>query len=64
MFDREMAIEELVCNDMDTVRNDDGWYLSSILSNGFKGYKNMTDEELIQELRERDISELFGDNDD
>jgi hypothetical protein len=64
MFNRELAISELVDNDMDSIRNDDGWYLSSILTNGFKGYTNMTDEELIEELNCRDISELFGDNDD
>ena len=64
MFDRYSAIDELISNDMNTIENDDGFYLSSILLNGFKGYENMTDEELIQELNERGISEVFGDNDD
>ena len=64
MFDRLLAIGELVSNDIDTIKNDDGWYLSSILHSGFKGYDNYTDEELIQELKERDISPLFGDFDD
>lgn len=60
MFDRDKAIGELVGNDVDTIKNDDGWYLSSILHSGFKGYDNYTDEELMQELAERDISYLFG----
>jgi hypothetical protein len=29
---------------------------------GFKGYSSYTDEELIVELNQRDISELFGDD--
>jgi hypothetical protein len=31
---------------------------------GFKGYDNMTDEELMDECNERDISYLVGDDDD
>lgn len=65
MFDRTKAIDELIYNDIDTVAHFDGdYYLEAILRNGFKGYINMTNEELIQELNERDISELFGDCDD
>ena len=64
MFDRDEAIDELINNDMNTIQNDDGWYLSSLLRSGFRGYEFMTDNELIQELTERDISHLFGDNDD
>jgi hypothetical protein len=64
MFDRTMAIDELINNDMNTIQNDDGWYLSSLLRSGFKGYENYTDDELIQELQERDISELFGECED
>jgi hypothetical protein len=60
MFDRDKAIDELINNDMNTIQNDDGWYLSSLLRSGFKGYEYMTDDELMQELKERDISELFG----
>jgi hypothetical protein len=64
MFDRDKAIDELVNNDMNTIQNDDGWYLSSLLRSGFRGYEFMTDNELIQELTERDISHLFGDDDE
>jgi hypothetical protein len=66
MFDRELAIQELVDNDFDTVMNSDYGVelLRSILDSGFKGYRGMTDEELIMELEQRDISSNFGDYDD
>jgi hypothetical protein len=35
-----------------------------ILERGFKGYAHFTDDELIQECKERDISYLVGENDD
>jgi hypothetical protein len=63
MFDRQKAIDELIANDMDTIQNDDGMFLSSLLDYGFKGYQHYTDEELMQELMERDISYLFGELD-
>lgn len=64
MFDREKAIEELVDNDFDTVMNSDYGVelLRSILDSGFKGYRAMTDEELMMELEQRDISYLFGED--
>jgi hypothetical protein len=68
MFNREKAIEELINNDINMIRDQSEWndfsYLESVLEFGFTGYFNMTDEQLIQELNDRDISELFGDNDD
>jgi hypothetical protein len=64
MFDRDEAIDELINNDMNTIQNDDGWYLSSLLRSGFKGYEYMTNDELIEELRARDISHLFGECED
>jgi len=66
MFDREKAISELLDNDFSDIFNlgqDEGAMLESILLNGFKGYANFTDEELMQELQDRDISYLFGDDD-
>jgi hypothetical protein len=65
MFDREKAIQELVDNDFDTVMNSDYGVelLRSILDSGFKGYRAMSDEELIMELEQRDISSNFGEND-
>ena len=66
MFDRELAIQELVDNDFDTVMNSDYGVelLRSMLDSGFKGYRAMSDEELIMELEQRDISPIFGENDD
>jgi 3-isopropylmalate dehydratase small subunit len=66
MFNREKAIETLVDNDFDTVMNSDYGveYLRNILQIGLKGYANCTDEELMQELQDRDISYLFGETED
>ena len=66
MFDRQLAINELIDLDLsDILQNgDDNWILSSILADGFKGYNNYTDEELMQELEERGISYSFGEDDD
>jgi hypothetical protein len=66
MFNREKAIQELVDNDFDTVMNSDYGVelLRSILDSGFKGYRAMSDEELIMELEQRDIYYLFGSDDD
>ena len=66
MFNRERAIEELVDNDFDTVMNSDYGVelLRSILDSGFKGYRGMTDDELMLELEQRDISYLYGEDDD
>jgi hypothetical protein len=62
MYNREKAIETLVDNDFDTVMNSDYGpeLLRSILDSGFKGYRAMSDEELMMELEQRDISYLFG----
>jgi len=69
MFDREQAIQELVDDDIDMIIKDyiemnDLSVLAFILDDGFKGYRNYTDEQLMKELQERDISILFGDNDE
>jgi hypothetical protein len=62
MFNRELAIEKLVDNDFDTVMNSDYGVelLRSILDSGFKGYRAMSNDELIMELDQRDISPDFG----
>jgi len=69
MWDREKAIQELVDNDIDSIIKDynemnDLSVLAYILDSGFKGYRNYTDEQLMNELMERDISILFGEIDD
>ena len=60
MFDREKAIDELVDNDIDSIIKDynemnDLSVLAFILDDGFKGYRNYTDDQLITELNERDF---------
>lgn len=62
MFDREKVIDELVDSDVNDIRGVE-WVMSK-LRTGFKGYENMSDEELISECEDRDISYLFGDTDD
>lgn len=60
MFIREKAINELVNNDFDDIMSGSiPEYLYSILQSGHKGYADYTDEELMQELTDRDISYLF-----
>ena len=65
MFERDKAIEALIGDDIDSFTNggytDTIWY---VLAEGFKGYNHFSDDELIKELQERDISIVFGDNDD
>ena len=69
MFDRSKAIDAIISDDIDTIMvsknefNDES-YIDSILRVGHKGYEDYTDELLIEELKSRDISTVFGDNDD
>jgi hypothetical protein len=52
-------IEELIQNDFDVIKADmihgDYSFLYDILSIGFKGYANYTDEELLQEYNDRNF---------
>ena len=61
---KQQAVETLVADDIDAMRNgfEDGCI--SVLRWGFQGYYNMTDEQLEQELLGRDISTVFGENDE
>jgi hypothetical protein len=68
MFNRELAIQNLVDDDINSIIRDynemnDASVLAYILEAGFKGYMYYTDEKLMQELTERDISYLFGEVD-
>lgn len=68
MFDREKVISSLIDNDLDydSVLNTgfvDPEYFEQLMRTGFKGYDNYTDEELMKECEERDISYLFGEDD-
>ena len=62
---RDKAIKTLIEDDINSYV-EHGWIdtLWYVLEQGFKGYANFTDDELNQELEERDISTVFGDNDD
>ena len=65
MFDRDRVIENLIDDDfLAIIDNGDHEYLYDILHGGFKGYNEMTDNELAVECDERDISYLFGEDDD
>lgn len=66
---RDNAIETLVDDDINsfmTMREEcgDESVLAEMLYSGFKGYQNYTDEQLEVELNERDISTVFGENDE
>ena len=64
MFNREKVIETLINDDIFAIIDCDSYtYLADILHNGFKGYDNMGDYELMKECDERDISYLFGEDD-
>ena len=63
MFDRTKAIDELINDDADIILGEGDYFLYALLKDGFKGYANFTDEELMNELIERDISYLFGEVD-
>ena len=63
--DRDLLITQLVDDDINRIINDynemgDCSTLAFILDEGFAGYRSYTDEQLMQELEERDISYLFG----
>jgi len=63
MFNREKVIESLIDDDFYAIiDNGDHEYLYHILHGGQKGYNHWTDDELVRECDERDISYLFGDN--
>jgi hypothetical protein len=57
---RNAMIGLLIDNDINTIfdsrdNHNDESLLVEILGNGFKGYENYTDDELIQEMNERDL---------
>ena len=64
MYNREKCIKELILDDLDTQAWNGNEVISSILEFGFKGYNNFTDNEIMQEMQERDISYFFGECDD
>jgi len=62
---REKMINELINHILDTFdEQEKNQYLANLLKNGFQGYQKFSDEDLMQELTDRDISYVFGENDD
>ena len=61
MFNRDEVIKVLIEDDLNSYI-EHGWVdtLWFVLQSGFKGYDNFTDDELIKECEERDISYLVG----
>lgn len=55
MFDRDEVTKILVDDDL----NSGDGYLFEMLAGGFKGYDNMTDDQLIGECEERGLSYLL-----
>ena len=57
---RNAMIKILVDDDIDTILTSEGAYndrffLSALLTDGFKGYESYTDDELTNEMNERDL---------
>ena len=65
---RSKAIDALVNDDISTFEQyyheGDFDLIGETFRFGHKGYDNFTDEEITKELEDRDISYLFGDDDD
>jgi len=65
MFKRDEVIRLLIEDDINSYVEhghvDTLWF---ILERGFKGYAHFTDDELIQECNERDISYFVGEFED
>ena len=61
-MNRELAINLLVDNDLNDWqdRDDRDEYFSYMLRNGLKGYNELTDEELEDELYDRDLLDDFN----
>lgn len=60
LFDREEAIDYLTESDFQYIINGDGMgleLLRTYLEDGFKGYANFEDEELMAEVKERNWME-------
>jgi len=61
-LDREKAIDLLISNDIESLgsmlEQYDHHWITHILREGFKGYGNFTDEELMSELVERGIRDF------
>jgi hypothetical protein len=54
-MDKQELINSLISDDLNTLYECSDSSIRSVLEWGFKGYQNMTEEELIKELNEREI---------
>ena len=62
----DKLITTLIDDDLEFVRNNDSGseYLEQLLINGFKGYNNMTLEELQEEIKARELDKQGSKKDD
>lgn len=59
---RDKMVDRLIDDDINTIfvmkgEENDESLIAQMLYSGFKGYENYTDEELIVEMRERELLE-------
>ena len=68
-YNRDFCINELIADDIDTIFTmrdefNEVSYIETLLRTGHRGYEDYTDDEIMQEMTERDISYLNGEDDD
>lgn len=51
MLNRDQMIDELT-NSMYDAMQQDSYYMDSVIRNGFKGFNNYSDDELLQEWKD------------
>mgnify|MGYP006276156505 FL=1 len=56
-FDRQNAIDILVGDDMSDIENGSWDFLNNILLDGWTGYREMSNEQLLEELENRGLVE-------
>ena len=61
-FDRQNAIDILVGDDMSDIENGSWDFLNNILLDGWTGYREMSNEQLLEELENRGLVEEEDDD--
>jgi len=62
-MNREWMIQKLIESQVDYItQHGCGLWLYNILERGFMGFGNMSDEQLLREMRERGLFDEFGKN--
>jgi hypothetical protein len=59
-FNRGKAIDTLVGNDMSDIENGSWDFLNNILLDGWTGYREMSNEQLMEELNNRELFEEYS----